>query len=112
MAGIATHYVPTENFAKLEEALTDTPANKVKEVIDTFAKPGNFPDKSSHSEIVSHKADISDCFEGKKSVEDIYASLENLVKSPVESSRKWAEKTLALLNQMSPTSLKVAGCFY
>ena len=103
--GFATHYVPQAKTAALEDALTaavwpqdkDAAVKTADDIIGRFAEPA-----PAASEIAPNRDSIDRCF-GHDRMEDILAALQSL---PDDHSFK--TETLAALNGMSPTSLKVA----
>ncbi|XP_055523978.1 3-hydroxyisobutyryl-CoA hydrolase, mitochondrial [Wyeomyia smithii] len=94
-AGIATHFVKSENLEELEKALIATSnSTAVGDVLKKF----NVKD-SSEFVLQKNLKQIDKCFDAA-TVEDIFANLE-------KEGSEWAQKTLNTLSKMSPTSLKV-----
>jgi enoyl-CoA hydratase/carnithine racemase len=96
-AGVATHYVPSDKLDELEEALVaiESP-DQVAGVLDRFSQSrSKLPDP-----MAAQLPQIERCFGNKNSVEEIVSALE-------ADKSEWAEKTLASMRTMSPTSLKV-----
>lgn len=101
-AGVATHFVPREKLAELEQFLK-TEANKGKLTRDNVnsAIDSAFPqDRSAYSATIEDQDAIAHIF-SQPSVKQIYETLNK------STHAKFAEKTLAQLNKMSPTSLRV-----
>jgi len=105
-AGIATHYVKSNRLKELKQALVDASED------DALPKWGDcaesvlmsFHDHSidlDASFLSKNRHDIDYAFDGKDSIEDIFASLESMGDS------QFGQSTLKTLKQMSPTSLKV-----
>lgn len=90
-AGLATHYVPRENFPALRAALVETGDAGV---IERFAAP--LPEAS----FAPHRALIDHAF-AQDSVLGIIAVLE-------KAGGEWAEAQVKILRRMSPTSLSVS----
>lgn len=97
-AGIATHYVLSENIPRLEDTLSAVQAASVSEVravLDSFQAP--LPATTSLEGLLPH---IHSCF-GADSVEQIVQRLEAL------PSNKWATDTVQTMRRMSPISMKI-----
>lgn len=96
--GLATHYVPSERMAELEEALPSAAFEAdahaaVDDVLTDFAgDPGPAP-------LAEHRTAIDRCF-AAESVEGILAALD-------AEGTEWAQQTAATLRQRSPSSMKV-----
>lgn len=106
-AGIATHYVKSNQLEELKKALINASADD-----DDSSNFGDcaasvlmsFHDQSidlDASFLSKNRQEIDYAFDGKDSVEDIIASLEDMGDS------QFGQSTLKTLEQMSPTSLKV-----
>ncbi|KAL7751665.1 3-hydroxyisobutyryl-CoA hydrolase [Sorochytrium milnesiophthora] len=94
-AGIATHYVPSERIADLEQRLyeIDSPDwSVVNAAIDEFAEP------ATKFTMSKHRHTIDSCF--------AHDSIEEIVKALQQDGSEFAQKTVKLLSTMSPTSLK------
>lgn len=97
-AGLATHYVPSSEVLRIPDALvavsTDTDMTAVIDRVlsDKAVDPGPAP-------IAGLRERIDRCFAGD-SVEAIMDALER-------DGSDWANATLASLNRMSPTSMKL-----
>ncbi|MGI9386515.1 MAG: enoyl-CoA hydratase/isomerase family protein [Methyloligellaceae bacterium] len=89
--GIASHYVPSDRFAGLKDALQSS--EDVDATISGFAEDPGPP------RLLEHREAIDRCFAGD-TVEDILARLEN-------DGSEWAQKTVGILQSKSPTSLKI-----
>lgn len=94
--GLATHFVESKKFKQLEKdlELVDSSDDVAKLIAGYSVVPMTHDSEFDH--ILPR---IQECFEAE-SVEEIY---ENLRKD----GTKWARETISLLNQKSPTSLKV-----
>ena len=92
-AGIATHYVPAERLAELEQALIRAP--DIEGVLSAFAAdPGPAP-------LAAHRDAIDRCF--------VRETLEEVLGALAREPGTWAAETLRLLEtRCSPTSLKVS----
>lgn len=97
-AGLATHYVPSAEVLRIPDALvavsteSDMTAAIDRVLAEKAADPGPAP-------IAEQRDKIDACFAGD-SVEAIMAALER-------DGSDWAKDTLATLNRMSPTSMKL-----
>ncbi|KAL7432505.1 hypothetical protein ACHAXM_003151 [Skeletonema potamos] len=107
-AGIATHYVKSENLDDLKSALAESTTNSsaddssgdcVAGVLMSF-HDHNVDTKSSF--LSQNRNDIDFAFDGKDSMEEIIAALESM-----GEDSQFGQSTLNTLKQMSPTSLKV-----
>ena len=109
-AGIATHYVKSNQLDELKQALIDATNKKDDdkvEVGDDCAASVlmSFHDLGIDTEssfLSKNRQDIDYAFDGKDTIEEIIASLESM-----GSDSKFGTSTLETLRQMSPTSLKV-----
>ncbi|KAF9178569.1 hypothetical protein BGZ51_007673 [Haplosporangium sp. Z 767] len=98
-AGIATHYVPSERLAALEDRLSELETDNhdvINMAIEDFVSEPLHDHKYALSE---HRDAIDRCFRFN-TVEEIVAALE-------KENTPFAEQTLTALRSMSPTSLKV-----
>mmetsp|Transcript_12376 Transcript_12376/g.19038 ORF Transcript_12376/g.19038 Transcript_12376/m.19038 type:complete len:393 (+) Transcript_12376:223-1401(+) len=107
-AGIATHYVKSENLDDLKSALAESTTRSsaddpnsdcVASVLMSF-HDHNVDAKSSF--LSQNRADIDYAFDGKDTMEEIIDALESM-----GEDSQFGQSTLKTLNQMSPTSLKV-----
>jgi enoyl-CoA hydratase len=96
LAGFADYFVPSEQLAALIEALATLPnaatIQQVQATVRGFAIEAPPP-------LTAHRAEIDASF-GFESLEEIIAALES-------SGSAFAQKTLGVLKQKSPTSMKV-----
>jgi enoyl-CoA hydratase len=96
LAGFADYFVPSEKLAALIDALAARPAAvtlaQVRDAVAGFAVETPPP-------LGQHRAEIDACF-GFNSVEEIVAAL-------AASGSAFAQKTLGVLGQKSPTSMKL-----
>lgn len=100
--GLATHFVPSQRLADLEDRLggLNTGDSEVVGIaVDEFCDVVYPGDKSP----LNRRDDIDECFE-KETVEEIVQALETKAGN---SEDEWYSNTLALLKKVSPTSLKV-----
>ncbi len=107
-AGIATHYVKSENLDDLKRALAESTTNSsaddptgdcVAGVLTSF-HDHNVDTQSSF--LSQNRNDIDFAFDGKDTMEEIIAALESM-----GEDSQFGQSTLKTLKQMSPTSLKV-----
>lgn len=94
--GLATHFVESRKLKLLEKDLENV--NASENVAKTLAANSTIP-MTIQTEFDDQLPRIEECFEGG-SVEEIYQNLK-------KDGSKWSKETIALLNQKSPTSLKV-----
>jgi len=107
-AGIATHYVKSNQLEDMKRALVDasTAQDDTSNLGDCAASVlMSFHDHSidlDASFLSQNRQDIDYAFDGKDSMEQILSSLESM-----GSDSQFGQSTLKTLQQMSPTSLKV-----
>jgi enoyl-CoA hydratase len=97
-AGLATHFVPSQDIPALETALIDADGRDAAAVLERFAAPNS--SSGAGCSLAAHRAAIDRCFAGKPDVEGVVAALR------AEDS-DWSRATLQSLHKLSPTSLKV-----
>ncbi|KAK7483606.1 hypothetical protein BaRGS_00025159, partial [Batillaria attramentaria] len=100
-AGVATHFVQSEQLPALEQALMDLPEVSdlhVAKVLDAFHEQ-NTIDKDKQFVLKPHIQQINQVFSAR-SMEEIYSRLK-------EDGSEWAQQQLDTLKKMSPTSMKV-----
>ncbi|KAG0202184.1 hypothetical protein BGX28_005206 [Mortierella sp. GBA30] len=98
-AGIATHYVPSERLAALEDRLSELETDNY-DVINMAIEDFVSEPLHDHKYALSDDRDAIDrCFRFN-TIEEIVAALE-------KENTPFAEKTLKTLRAVSPTSLKV-----
>lgn len=96
--GLATHYVPSDQFVALEEAfITEVDA---QEAIANFAQT---PETAPYLTYVAH---VERAF-GSSSLTSVFSEL-NIMQVEGGEIGEWAAKTLETLNAKSPTSLAIA----
>ena len=110
-AGIATHYIKSNQLDELKRALVDATKKEEddnKEVVGDDCAASvlmSFHDLGIDTEssfLSKNRQDIDYAFDGKDTIEEIIASLESM-----GSDSEFGQSTLKTLRQMSPTSLKV-----
>mmetsp|Transcript_36463 Transcript_36463/g.77738 ORF Transcript_36463/g.77738 Transcript_36463/m.77738 type:complete len:395 (-) Transcript_36463:272-1456(-) len=106
-AGIATHYVKSNQLEDMKQALIDASGQEKSSKLGDCAASilMSFHDHSidvSASFLSQNRQDIDYAFDGKDSMEEIFASLESM-----GSGSHFGQSTLKTLKKMSPTSLKV-----
>ncbi len=89
--GIATHFVPSEKFAALEEALASEAADTVL---------ARFHEDSGAPTLPALAPAIDRCFAP--------ATIEGILEALDADGGEWAAKLAARLRKMSPTSLKIS----
>ncbi|KAI1321778.1 hypothetical protein EDD11_000054 [Mortierella claussenii] len=98
-AGIATHYVPSERLAALEDRLSELETDN-HDVINMAIEDFVSEPMHDHKYVLSENRNAIDrCFRFN-TVEEIVAALE-------KENTPFAQETLKTLRSMSPTSLKV-----
>jgi len=97
LAGIATHFCPSQQIPALLEALIHLPSGVTLEqdVLNTFTTKAE-----GHMFSLSDKLPLIDDAFGKSSVEEIIDTLK-------KEGSPWSVKTCETLTKMSPTSLKL-----
>lgn len=95
LAGIATHFVPSERLPELKEELIKINTPNVGEILNKYHL------KKSQQEfcLSPHLEQINSCFSA--------SSVEQIIERLKKDGSEWAEKTIKTLLRMSPTSLKV-----
>lgn len=97
-AGIATHYIPTDKLAALESDLINgdyfAPVNQVIEAV--LEKHSETLDQAP---LMAQQVEIDQHFAAEY--------MDGIVDSLSQSETEWAAKTLKILQQKSPTSLKI-----
>lgn len=96
LAGIATHFVPSEKLADLKRDLlalqnTDT----VEEILNKYQ-----PKLNHEFSLAPHMSQIENCFSAP--------SVEEIIKRLKKDNSEWAQKNAEILLKMSPSSLKVS----
>lgn len=109
--GIATHYIPSEKLPELESALIEATKEgdndpKTHDVIANVLKSFHEKLPPDDCHVLRHKSTIEWVFQGE-TIEEIIEKLEEIQKEEAESDDAFAEKALATLKKVSPTSLKV-----
>ena len=104
-AGIATHYVKSENLDELKSALSESTNSSDDDGDCVAGVLMSYHDHSIDTEssfLSQNRNDIDYAFDGKESVEEIIVALESM-----GEDSQFGQSTLKTLRQMSPTSLKV-----
>ena len=91
--GLATHYIASENLARVKAAIVDDPAN-IQAILDEAS------DTPPEARILANRENIDRLFAGR-TLEEILAALE-------ANDSEWAAKELKTLRTKSPQSCKVA----
>ncbi|XP_002736257.1 3-hydroxyisobutyryl-CoA hydrolase, mitochondrial-like [Saccoglossus kowalevskii] len=100
-AGVATHFVETEQLGDLEKSLINLEnanENKVLDVLDSYHNKCTL-DADKEFSLKPHLEKIDRLF-GGNTLEEIFENLE-------KDGSEWALKQLEILKRMSPTSMKV-----
>jgi enoyl-CoA hydratase/carnithine racemase len=112
-AGIATHYVQSNRLEELKRSLIDATSTKNDDDNDSSSNAEDcaasvltsFHDATidvENSFLSKNRNDIDYAFDGKDSIEEIIESLESM-----GPDSQFGKPTLATLQSLSPTSLKV-----
>lgn len=108
-AGIATHYVKSNQLDELKLALVDATRKEDGDIVGSDDCAASvlmsFQDLGIDTEssfLSKNRKDIDYAFDGKDTIEEIIASLESM-----GSNSDFGTSTLKTLQQMSPLSLKV-----
>ncbi|XP_071566717.1 3-hydroxyisobutyryl-CoA hydrolase, mitochondrial isoform X1 [Temnothorax nylanderi] len=97
LAGIATHFVPSEKIADLKRdllTLREIDTEKIEPILNKYQ-----PKLNREFSLAPHMSQIENCFSAP-SVEEIIERLKN-------NNSDWAQKNVEVLLKMSPSSLKV-----
>ena len=113
--GIATHFVPSDMLQLLQDKMTEkctpdpaTSKDIIKDILGKLSMNKELPGAvEAKATIEKNREVIKRCFHNKKSIEEIFVSLEAEKASCAEGASAFATTTLATLAKMSPTSLKV-----
>ncbi|CAK9795925.1 3-hydroxyisobutyryl-CoA hydrolase, mitochondrial [Anthophora plagiata] len=98
LAGIATHFIPSEKLSDLKEELLTTELPDPKEILNKYQpKPLN-----QEFSLAPYMNEIDKCFSA--------SCVEEIIDRLKENNSEWAEKTVQMLLKASPTSLKVTMC--
>ncbi|KAK9913161.1 hypothetical protein M0R45_036985 [Rubus argutus] len=110
--GLATHFVPSDKLALLEEALvskmatTNISSYDLADTISAIIKEySHQPDLTERSALKRMDV-INKCF-SKRTVEEIFIALENEAANS-KTDEAWLSSTMYQLKRASPSSLKVA----
>ena len=99
-AGVATHYTPTDKMADLEAGLLDLSfGSHAHADIESFLD--DYSEDPGHAPLNDIRPAIAELFQGHEHIESLIAGLK-------KRGGDFAKETLATLERMSPTSLKIA----
>jgi len=122
LAGIATHYVPSDRLEALEERLSSLSFSadadstsraglkKINACIEEVVGNAGAAKEAGYDLIGSKRLAVDACFAPNRA-EEVVAALQQLEESKSDSARDlktWAKKTRETIEQRSPTSVKVA----
>ncbi|XP_046580141.1 3-hydroxyisobutyryl-CoA hydrolase, mitochondrial-like [Haliotis rubra] len=99
-AGIATHFVNSQQLPDLENALMELQKpqkSDIAQVLDQFHKQSSDPQRSF---VLKPHLNSIDTLFGANTLENMFLNLE-------KDGSEWAVKQLSLLKKMSPTSMKI-----
>ena len=102
-SGIATHYIKSDRFGELKQALIESTTSDAATNDCVASVLMSFHDLTIDTEsafLSKNRNEIDEAFLGKQSVEEIVFKLQNM-------NTPFAKTTLDTLGLMSPTSLKV-----
>ena len=110
--GLATHFVPSDKLALLEEALVSKMAttnissydlaDNISVIIKEYSQQPNLAERSA----LIRMDTINKCF-SKRTAEEIFTALENEAANS-KTDEAWLSSTMYQLKRASPSSLKVA----
>ncbi|KAM0726829.1 3-hydroxyisobutyryl-CoA hydrolase, mitochondrial [Formica fusca] len=98
LAGIATHFVPSEKLADLKHdllALQNTTVDTVAEILNKYQ-----PKLNHEFSLAPHMSQIENYFSAP--------SVEEIIERLKKDNSEWAQKNVETLLKMSPSSLKVS----
>lgn len=105
--GVATHFVPKDNLAKLKTVLLDkvnyeTELESLENIVKDFSEIVYTPEDFSfpRHEIIQEVFQLD-------SIEAVFERLTKLETSGNQSEKAWAQKSLGSLNRASPLSLVI-----
>ncbi|KAJ8681667.1 hypothetical protein QAD02_017459 [Eretmocerus hayati] len=94
LAGIATHYVPSEELEEVTKKLISNDSD-----IDGILNQYSSANLKQEFSLAAHIDLINECFSAP--------TVENILERLKQDGSEWSQKVLENLNKMSPTSLKV-----
>ncbi|XP_014472873.1 PREDICTED: 3-hydroxyisobutyryl-CoA hydrolase, mitochondrial [Dinoponera quadriceps] len=94
LAGIATHYVPSEKLADLKRDLLTSPSSSIDNILNQYQ-----PKLNHEFSLTRHMSQIDHCFSAP--------NVEEIIERLKEDNSEWAQKNLEIILKVSPTSLKV-----
>ncbi|XP_076242179.1 3-hydroxyisobutyryl-CoA hydrolase isoform X1 [Calliopsis andreniformis] len=95
LAGIATHFVPSEKIPDLKQDLLTSELPDVKEVLSKY----HSQNLNQEFCLAPFMNQINKCFSA--------SSIEEIIERLKEDNSEWAKKTVETLLKVSPTSLKI-----
>ncbi|XP_011880563.1 PREDICTED: 3-hydroxyisobutyryl-CoA hydrolase, mitochondrial isoform X2 [Vollenhovia emeryi] len=95
LAGIATHFVPSEKLADLKRDLLTLRDNDIEPILNKYQ-----PKLNHEFSLAPHMSQIESCFSAP--------SVEEIVERLKKDNSDWAQKNVETLLKMSPSSLKVS----
>lgn len=95
LAGIATHFVPSNKLSDLKQDLLTNEQSDIEEVLNKYQPERLNPEFC----LAPYMSKIDKCFS--------VTSIEEIIQRLKEDNSEWAQKTLNMLSKASPTSLKV-----
>ncbi|XP_019696113.1 3-hydroxyisobutyryl-CoA hydrolase, mitochondrial isoform X2 [Harpegnathos saltator] len=95
LAGIATHYVPSEKLPDLKHDLSTSPNDSINDILIKYQ-----PKLNCEFSLAPHMSQIEHCFSAP--------TIEEIIERLKEDDSEWARKNVEILFQMCPSSLKVS----
>ncbi|XP_018047191.1 PREDICTED: 3-hydroxyisobutyryl-CoA hydrolase, mitochondrial-like isoform X2 [Atta colombica] len=94
LAGIATHFVPSEKLADLKHDLFALHGVDIESILNKYQQ------KLNHEfSLVPHMSQIENCFSAP--------TVEEIIERLKKDNSDWAQKNIEILLKMSPSSLKI-----
>ncbi|XP_011707101.1 PREDICTED: 3-hydroxyisobutyryl-CoA hydrolase, mitochondrial isoform X2 [Wasmannia auropunctata] len=94
LAGIATHFVPSEKLADLKRDLLTLRDADIEPVLNKYQ-----PKLNHEFSLAPHMSQIENCFSA--------SSVEEIIERLKKDNSDWAQKNIEALLKMSPSSLKI-----
>lgn len=95
LAGVATHFVPSEKLGDLKRDLLQNTDDTVEEILNKYQ-----PKLNHEFSLAPHMSQIENCFSAP--------SVEEIIERLKKDNSEWAQKNVEILLKMSPTALKVS----